>query len=153
MKIIVAGSDQRTLLLVKALTDARHHVTLVSNSKHFCILVANQLDRTTVFGDASQTDILADAGAKHCQLLIAMTEDDADNLVICELAKKRFGIARTIAIVENPVNSTVFSKAGCRLGYLCFRDFFTFGGMCSSSVFTSSRLLITMEVLAHVAYN
>jgi trk system potassium uptake protein TrkA len=112
MNILVIGNDLRTQLLTKSLLDAKHHVTLVSKSKSFCTAIANQTDQDTVLGDASMPDTLASAGANHCDLLIAMSEKDADNLVICELAKKRFGIPRTIATVDNPINCTVFQRLG-----------------------------------------
>ncbi|MEA4887934.1 MAG: NAD-binding protein [Clostridiaceae bacterium] len=112
MNILVIGNDLRTQLLTKSLLNAKHHVTLVSNSLSFCTLIANQTDQTTVLGDASQPYTLASAGADHCDLLIAMSEKDADNLVICDLAKKKFGVPRTIATVENPINCTVFQRLG-----------------------------------------
>ena len=112
MKILIVGSDLRTQLLTKSLLAAKHQVTMVSNSKTYCTMIANQTDQTAIWGDASQPDTLASAGADRCDLLIAMSEKDADNLVICELAKKRFCVPRTIATVENPTNCTVFEKLG-----------------------------------------
>ncbi len=112
MNILVIGSDLRTQILTKSLLTAKHHVTLVSRSLSFCTMIANMTDQATVFGDASLPGTLASAGADHCDLLIAMSEKDADNLVICDLAKKRFGIPRTIATVENPINCTVFQRLG-----------------------------------------
>jgi len=52
------------------------------------------------------------AGADQCDLLIAMSGKDADNLVICDLAKRKFGIPRTVATVENPANCAVFEQLG-----------------------------------------
>jgi trk system potassium uptake protein TrkA len=112
MNILVIGSDLKTQLLTKSLLTAKHRVTLVSKSMSFCTTIANQTDQAAIFGDASLPDTLASAGAEHCDLLIAMSEKDADNLVICELAKKRFGVPRTIATVENPINCTVFKRLG-----------------------------------------
>jgi trk system potassium uptake protein TrkA len=112
MNILIVGNDLRTKILTKSLLDAKHHVTCVSKSRSFCAAIANQTDQDTILGDASLPDTLASAGANHCDLLIAMDEKDADNLVICELAKKRFGVPLTIATVDNPINCTVFQRLG-----------------------------------------
>ncbi len=112
MNIIVVGNGLNTELLIKSLTSANHKVTLISTNKNFCERIANQIDRLTVNGDASRPETLISAGIKRCQLLIAMSEKDADNLVICDLAKKKFGVPRTIAMVENPINCVVFQRLG-----------------------------------------
>ena len=112
MNILVVGNDLRTQILIKSLVTARHDVTLISSDRSFCSLIADQLDHYTVFGQANQPEILASAGVKHCDLLISMLDKDADNLIVCELAKKRFAVPRTIATVENPVNRTVFQRFG-----------------------------------------
>lgn len=112
MNILIIGSDQRTRILTKSLLSAKHHVTLISANQTYCMQMANQTDQVAVHGDASNPDVLAMAGVDHCDLLIAMSEKDADNLVVCELAKKKFGVPRTIATVENPVNCTVFQRLG-----------------------------------------
>ena len=112
MNILVIGSDLQTQLLIKSLLHAKHHVTLISKNMSFCTLIANQTNQSAVLGDASQPEILASAGADHCDLLIAMSEKDADNLVICNFAKKKFGVPRTIATVDNPLNCAVFQRLG-----------------------------------------
>jgi trk system potassium uptake protein TrkA len=87
-------------------------------------MIANQTEHMTIFGDASMPDTLASAGADHCDLLIAMYENDADNFVICNLAKKKFGVRRTIAAVENPINCTVLQRLGVD-SVICYSDAFT----------------------------
>lgn len=112
MNILVIGNDLKTEFLTKSLLLAKHRVTLVSNDLAFCTMVADLTDQTTVLGDASQPETLTTAGVKRCDLLIAMSEKDADNLAICDMAKKKFGVPRTIATVENPVNCSVFQRLG-----------------------------------------
>lgn len=112
MNVLIIGSDLRAQILTKSLVSAKHHVTLISPSEAYCQQVANLTEHTAILGDASKPEVLTVAGAGHCDLLIAMAEKDADNLVICELAKKVFGVPQTIATVENPVNCTVFNRLG-----------------------------------------
>lgn len=112
MTILVVGNDQRTQILARSLQKNKQKVRLISDSQEFCELVADTMDQCTYHGDPSDPSVLAMAGAAHCDLLIAMSQRDADNLVICELAKRQFGVPRTIATVESSQNSTVFQKMG-----------------------------------------
>jgi len=65
-----------------------------------------------ICGDCTKPFILEDAGVTGFDLMIAVTLKDADNLVICLLAKKMFGISRAFATVNNPRNVEVFKKLG-----------------------------------------
>lgn len=112
MRVLIVGNDLRTRILVKALISGRHKVVLVSDDQPFCESMANQTEHQVVQGDASHPDVLAAACAEQSDLLIAMLSSDADNLVICEMAKRKFGVQRTIAMVENPVNRIVFMRLG-----------------------------------------
>jgi trk system potassium uptake protein len=112
MNILIIGNDLRTHILTKSLVLAGHHVKLVSKDPAGCRKIADQTEQDVILGDAVNPEILIAAGISHCDLVIAMTEKDADNLVICELAKKKFAISRTIATVENPNNQTVFQRLG-----------------------------------------
>lgn len=124
MNILITGNDKRTQILTQYFLGAKHHVTLVSKSMQFCTLIANQTEHVTVYGDASIPGTLASAGADHCDLLIAMYDNDADNFVICNMAKKKFGVRRTIAAVENPVNCTVLRRLGVD-SVICSSESFT----------------------------
>jgi trk system potassium uptake protein len=112
MKILVIGNDLRTQLLLRSLHNDKHAVTLISDSLPFCEQIADQFEQTTIHGDGCSLDILAEASADQCDLLIAMMDRDADNLVACELAKKKFRVPRTISTVENPTNIIVFQRLG-----------------------------------------
>jgi trk system potassium uptake protein TrkA len=55
---------------------------------------------------------LTEAGANRADAIVAVTGHDEDNLIICQLAKMMFFVARTIARVNNPVNEETFSSLG-----------------------------------------
>ena len=63
-------------------------------------------------GDGCEARTLADAGAERADLMLAMTGDDEDNLVMCQVAKKRFTVGRTIARINNPKNQEIFRLLG-----------------------------------------
>lgn len=55
---------------------------------------------------------MEEAGAERADVVIAVTGEDEDNLVICQMAKQRFHVARTIARVNNPQHNDLFLKLG-----------------------------------------
>src|SRR5262249_19962864 len=63
-------------------------------------------------GDACEARVLAEFGCERADLVVAVTGDDEDNLVICQVAKARFKVPRTIARVNNPRNDELFHKLG-----------------------------------------
>lgn len=65
-----------------------------------------------VHGDGTDINLLSEAGAQHADVFIAVTGQDQDNLIACQLAKRNFHVRRTIARVNNPKNIAVFEKLG-----------------------------------------
>src|SRR5438132_8097878 len=63
-------------------------------------------------GDGAESSTLEAGGIGRADVVIAVTGDDEDNLVICQTAKKRFSVPRTIARVNNPKNEEIFKKLG-----------------------------------------
>ncbi len=63
-------------------------------------------------GDGAEVATLAAAGAGRADVVIAVTGDDEDNLVICQMAKHHFSVPKTIARVNNPKNELLFKHLG-----------------------------------------
>ena len=63
-------------------------------------------------GNADEASTLAEAGAERADVVIAVTGDDEDNLVLCQVAKRRFGTRRTIARINDPRNEDLFRMLG-----------------------------------------
>jgi len=63
-------------------------------------------------GDGCETAVLTEAGLNRADVLIATTSHDEDNLVSCQVAKHRFKVPRTISLVNNPNNDSIFRKLG-----------------------------------------
>ena len=101
MKILIIGAEQLGYFLSKSLLRSGHKVTIIDLDPVRCEQIANTFDVTTYCGDGTRVETLAAAGAGKCDVLIAVTNRDEDNLIACELGKKQFGIARTIAQSNN----------------------------------------------------
>lgn len=112
MKIAIVGDGAKVNYLADSLLKKGHKLVIINHKSNECDELANFSDVMVICGDGSKRFILEDANIYGFDLLIAVKSKDADNLVICLLAKKIFGIRRAFATVNNPSNVEVFKKLG-----------------------------------------
>lgn len=112
MFIIIVGGGKVGFYLAKTLLAYRHKVIVIEPVKEMCEKVANELNIPVCHGDGTTIDILTEMDTSKADIFIAVTGRDEDNLIACQLAKRNFGVRRTIARVNNPKNIQVFEKLG-----------------------------------------
>lgn len=112
MYIIVIGGGRLGYYLLKALLDEGHEVLVLEKNATICRTIINELGSVCVRGDGCEAATLADAGTGRADMLVAVTGDDEDNLVACQVAKHKFNVPSTIARIRNPNNETIFKKLG-----------------------------------------
>src|SRR6266404_5097706 len=110
--VIIVGGGKVGYYLGRLLLARGHEVTVIENNPDTYALVSNQLDCPVIRGDGSSTAILERAGANRCNVFVAVTNYDHDNLIACQVAKYHYGIAKTIARVKNPRNEAVLQRLG-----------------------------------------
>ena len=98
--------------LTKALLTEGHEVVIVEKEASFCKIINDELGGICIVGDGCETTTLAEVGTGRADMLIAVTGDDEDNLVACQVAKHKFNVPRTIARMRNPQNEAIFKKLG-----------------------------------------
>jgi trk system potassium uptake protein len=112
MYIIVAGGGKVGYYLTKTLINEGYEVLLIEKNPVKCEIYLEQFGAAVMQGDAAEASRLQEAGAARADVVIAVTGDDEDNLVICQVAKERFQVRRTIARVNNPKNEELFRMLG-----------------------------------------
>lgn len=112
MYIIVVGAGKVGYYLAKTLLQEEHEVLLIERDQLKVEFYAERLGSVVVHGDGAEASTLVRAGAARADVVVAVTGDDEDNLVICQVAKSRFNVDRTIARVNNPKNEHLFRLLG-----------------------------------------
>jgi trk system potassium uptake protein TrkA len=112
MYIIVIGGGRVGYYLTKALLDEGHEVLIVEKNQLYCQVINDELGSICFQGDGCEAATLDQIGTKRADMLIAVTGQDEDNLVACQLAKHRFKVPRTIARIRNPKNVDLFKMLG-----------------------------------------
>jgi trk system potassium uptake protein TrkA len=112
MYIIVAGGGKVGYYLTKTLLAEGYEVLLIERDPDKVETISEQFGSVVLLGDAAEALTLSRAGAARADVMIAVTGEDEDNLVICQVAKQKFHVGRTIARVNNPKNEQLFRLLG-----------------------------------------
>jgi trk system potassium uptake protein TrkA len=121
MRILVTGEARLAYFLCRRLASLGHHLTVIHPDLEVCRAFARDLSATVVHGDPTDPRVLGHAEAETANEILALTTSDERNLAICQLAKLRFGVARTLAIANDPDNEAVFRALGVGIAFAPIR--------------------------------
>jgi len=106
--IIVAGAGKVGWNLGRELIEKGHEVTLIEDDRNRYLTVEQELEHSVQYGDASELWVLERAGISRADMVVAVTGDDEDNMLICQVARQKYLVERIIARVNNPRNREHF---------------------------------------------
>ena len=112
MFVIVVGGGKVGYYLAKELIESNHEVVLLKKDRARADQIADEIGSMVIAQDGCEGKYLGEAGANRADIVAAVTGDDEDNLVICQMAKHHFDVPRTIARVNNPKNERLFKHLG-----------------------------------------
>src|SRR5688572_27938793 len=112
MYIVVVGGGKVGYFLAKELLEAGHELVILEKNGARARQIADELGSIVLNRDGCEGKHLAEAGANRAAIVAAVTGDDDDNLVVCQMAKHHFDVPRTIARVNNPRNEALFRHLG-----------------------------------------
>lgn len=114
MKILICSAGRICSQLARTLIAQNHAVSVVENRPEVLALVHKELPTEIIFeGDFFDPDVMIRAGAKEADVLVAGTDNDEKNLLLCYLGETRYKIERKIARVNNPRHTWLFDKTFC----------------------------------------
>jgi trk system potassium uptake protein TrkA len=109
---IIAGGGKVGWNLARELIAKGNEVTLIESSRARYLTIEQELEHAVQYGDGTELWVLERAGIQRADLTIAVTGDDEDNLLICQMAKEKYLCERIIARVNNPRNRMWFELLG-----------------------------------------
>ncbi len=112
MYVIIAGAGKVGWNLARELIAKDREVTLIESNHDRFRVVEQELEYAVQYGDASELWVLERAGIQRADLVIAVTGDDEDNILICQVAREKYGVKRIVARVNNPRNLAHFKMLG-----------------------------------------
>jgi trk system potassium uptake protein TrkA len=113
MYVLIAGGGKVGANVTRSLLRQNHEVTIIEQRPDRFRVLEEEFDYRVQRGDATELHVLELAGiGRPPDLLLAVTGDDEDNIVICEIAQKRYFVPKVIARVNDPRNQTHFDMLG-----------------------------------------
>ena len=112
MYVIIAGGGKVGWNLARELIAKGQEVSLIESDHRRYRVVEEELEHVVQYGDATELWVLERAGIQRADLVIAVTGDDEDNMLICQVAKEKYEVARIVARVNNPRNLQHFKLLG-----------------------------------------
>jgi trk system potassium uptake protein TrkA len=113
MKVVLAGAGNIGRHLANDLYERGHEVTVIEQESETVERAREDAPGgvTFVLGDACEPWVLDKAEVKTCDVVVAATGDDEDNLVISLLSKQEYGVPHVVARVNHPKNEWLFTEA------------------------------------------
>ena len=112
MYVVIVGAGRVGKAMATWLLQAEQEVTVIDRDADRCAAIEDDLGSVAVLGDATEYAVLAAAGAVRAQALIATGRSDEENLVICQMAKRLFGVEVTMSTVNVSERRELFYRLG-----------------------------------------
>ncbi len=112
MYAIIVGAGKVGRNLSRELIVKGHEVTLIESSRARYLAIEEEFEHAVQYGDATELWVLERSGIQRADLVIAVTGDDEDNMLVCQVAKEKYLCDRIIARVNNPRNLDHFKLLG-----------------------------------------
>jgi trk system potassium uptake protein TrkA len=112
--VLIVGGGKVGSQLVRELSEKGHELTLIEENDRRYDSLSEEFEHVALNGDGSEIWVLERAGIQRADMVIAVTGDDEDNILISQMARERYGIERVIARCNNPRNLQHFELLGAK---------------------------------------
>ncbi|MFN2616162.1 MAG: TrkA family potassium uptake protein [Thermoleophilaceae bacterium] len=114
MYVLIVGAGKVGWNLARELIDKGNEVTVVERDSQRFQTVEEELEHSIQYGDGSELWVLERAGIERADLVVAVTGDDEDNVLISQVAREKYGVERIVARCNNPRNMQHFELLGIK---------------------------------------
>ncbi len=112
MYVVIVGGGRIGFFLAKRLKGEKHSVVIIEKDKDIAHELSRQMDCVIICGDGCEPAVLEQAGIARANVIAAVTGQDEDNFIICQIAKEQFRVGRTVGRVNDPENERAFNELG-----------------------------------------
>ncbi len=114
MYVLIVGAGKVGWNLARELLGKGHELTVIESNAGRYATVEDELEHAVQYGDGSELWVLERGGIERADMVIAVTGDDEDNILICQVAREKYGVERVIARCNNPRNLQHFELLGIK---------------------------------------
>lgn len=110
--IVIVGGRKKAIILAKSILRKGYEVIVINESYEDCLSLYEIPGISVIQGDGTKPYVLDDANIHNVDIAIALTPNDEDNLMICQLCKAQFSVKKTVAVVSDPKKIDFFYAMG-----------------------------------------
>jgi trk system potassium uptake protein TrkA len=110
MNALIIGAGKIGTNVAKYMAEKGHRVSIIEKDETVCEGFEQMKGVTLYCGDGCDPSILEKAGIKIADIVVAVTGDDEDNLVVAQLSKLQPNMPRVVSIINHPKNEWLFNK-------------------------------------------
>lgn len=111
-KVLLIGGRSKAISLATSLIKRGYSVTAINDSYNDCLRLSEIKGLNVILGDGTKPHYLDEASAATCDIAIALTGKDEDNLVACQLCKKIYKVEKVVSLLGDPNKIEFFAKLG-----------------------------------------
>ena len=112
MYVVIVGAGKVGWNLARELINKRHEVTVIEADQHRYAVVEQELEHSAMYGDGSELWVLERSGIERADAFVASTDGDNTNLVIAQIARRRFNVDRVVVRVLDPARARWYAEQG-----------------------------------------
>jgi len=112
--VLIVGAGKVGWNLARELVGKDNEVTVIESNRLRYEVVEEELEHSIQYGDGTELWVLERAGIERADLVIAVTGDDEDNILICQMAREKYGVERVVSRCNNPRNLQHFELLGVK---------------------------------------
>jgi trk system potassium uptake protein len=112
MFAVIVGAGKVGLNTARSLTHMGHEVIVIEQRRMRYNLLLAELEEKLLLGDGTEIWVLERAGIARADMVVAVTGDDEDNVIISQIAKMKYAVPKVVARVNNPRNQKTFDSLG-----------------------------------------
>lgn len=112
MRIFLAGCQKNLVPIILSLVNTPNKMVIMDSDRRECEQIADLTDHMVIRGDPTRLEDLSEAHIRNFDLVVALSDSDAENLMICDLAKRHFNVRHSLASVTSPFLETVLERLG-----------------------------------------
>jgi trk system potassium uptake protein len=114
MYVLIVGAGKVGWNLARELINKRNEVTVIESDQARFGVVEEELEHSAQYGDGTELWVLERGGIERADLVVAVTGDDEDNILISQVAREKYGVPRIVARCNNPRNLQHFELLGVK---------------------------------------
>lgn len=113
MRVLIFGCDRLSANLVEDLAGRDHQITVLGDDRNCLERISSYLDVQVVLtAEPMMQDYLQEGNIDHCDVFLAMSGDDHQNILVSQIAKEIYNVPKVVCHLNSPQLQVMYAALG-----------------------------------------